>query len=54
MALPALIEVLIAQALDDLDDARLEIATALRLIAEVAWQGGYHDGRRDVLDPPAR
>jgi hypothetical protein len=38
------IEVLIAQALDDLDEGRLEVHAALRLVARAAWEDGYVHG----------
>jgi hypothetical protein len=37
-----LIDILIAQTLDDLDEGRITIETALRMIAGVAWAAVKH------------
>jgi hypothetical protein len=37
----ALIEVLVAQALDDVEAGRLSVEQALRTIATVTWMRGY-------------
>ena len=34
---------LVGQALDDLDAGRLDVGSALRLVAEIAWQRGYEE-----------
>lgn len=39
-----IIVALVNQALDDLEVERLEVADALRLVAEHAWAAGYHAG----------
>jgi hypothetical protein len=41
------IDTLVAQALDDLEEDRLDIETALRTVAWLAWQDGY----RQALPP---
>jgi hypothetical protein len=41
------IDTLVAQALDDLEENRLDIETALRTVAWLAWQDGY----RQALPP---
>jgi hypothetical protein len=41
-----LIETLVAQALDDLDDSRLDTPALLRMLATFAWDAGYREGRQ--------
>jgi hypothetical protein len=33
--------ILVGQALDDIEAGRLELSTALRLLADYAWSAGY-------------
>ncbi|HEY2192768.1 MAG TPA: hypothetical protein VGH76_10780 [Actinomycetospora sp.] len=47
-----LIEVLVAQALDDLDEHRLDVATALDVVARLAWAAAY-DRRSDAAEDAA-
>ena len=49
----ALIDALVAQALDDLDEGRLDVESALRTIANVAWQLGRAAGRAGPDDDSA-
>ncbi|HEY2204011.1 MAG TPA: hypothetical protein VGH99_05995 [Pseudonocardia sp.] len=35
-----MVDALVAQALDDLDEGRLDTETALRVVAVLAWQAG--------------
>lgn len=52
-----LIDGLVAQALDDLDDRRLDVATALRTVASLAWAAASRrrpartDGAYSLLEP---
>jgi hypothetical protein len=41
------VEVLVAQALDDLEEGRLDIEVLLRTLAQAAWEGGrrFEQGR---------
>lgn len=43
------VEILVANTLDDLEMDRLDVVTALRLIATAAYQAGCQDGERDAL-----
>lgn len=45
MTRSGLIDTLVAQALDDLDERRMDIENALRSIAGLAWQLGYRAAR---------
>ncbi|HEY2204012.1 MAG TPA: hypothetical protein VGH99_06000 [Pseudonocardia sp.] len=38
------IDALVAQALDDLEEERVDVETALRVIARVAWEAGWRAG----------
>jgi hypothetical protein len=40
------IEMLVAQALDDLEEGRLDIEVLLRTISHAAWEGGRRFERR--------
>jgi hypothetical protein len=40
----SIIAVLVAQALDDLAAARLDLPAALRLVGTIAWHDGYAAG----------
>lgn len=46
----SLINALVAQALDDIEDGRLEVEAALRMAVEVAWRAGYQAGSRPPGD----
>jgi hypothetical protein len=39
------IDTLVANALDDLEEDRLDIQTALQTVARLAWQDGYRHGQ---------
>jgi hypothetical protein len=47
-----LIDILIAQTLDDLDEGRVTIEAALHAIARVAWAHGRRQLQRDTGAPP--
>jgi hypothetical protein len=40
------VETIVAQALDDLEARRIDVATALRLVATIAWNHGLLDAER--------
>jgi hypothetical protein len=42
MSMDRAVEALVANALDDLEQEFVDVATALRLVARLAWSFGYH------------
>jgi hypothetical protein len=47
------VEILVAQALDDLDERRVDVPAALRVIAHAAWLAGVRRGRELSATPDA-
>jgi hypothetical protein len=45
---------LVGQALDDVESERIDVATAIRLVAGRAWTEGYRAGSHagDFIEPP--
>ena len=48
------VAMLVGQALDDVESERIDVATAVRLVAGRAWTEGYRAGSHavDFLEPP--
>jgi hypothetical protein len=46
-----IVAALVANALDDIEAGRLDVSTALRIVAEAAWHHGPL--MRQLLDPPS-
>jgi hypothetical protein len=49
--MPNQIETMVGQALDDLEAERVDLPTALRLVAKVAWHAGHLDAERPAERP---
>jgi hypothetical protein len=45
------VETMVAQALDDLEAARVDVPTALRLLAMIAWRAGHVAAERPAEHP---
>jgi len=43
----ALLNALVAQVLDDLEENRMDLETALHMLARAAWEAGYRHRERD-------
>jgi hypothetical protein len=45
------VETIAAQALDDLEAGRVDVPTALRLLATIAWHAGHLEAKRPAERP---
>lgn len=45
------VETIAAQALDDLEAGRVDVPTALRLLATIAWRAGHVAAERPAEQP---